>query len=167
MAVARSVGRGIRGRELGSSREVIRRLWETLEPHLEEQGYELVEVRFGQEGRRFALRIFVDRANGITLDDCAEVSQLLSPLLDGSDLIEGSYALEVSSPGFDRPVRKPADFERFVGEMIRVRTAAPVAGRKNFKGRLTGYAEGSITMECQGESDVICLENIERANLDR
>ncbi|MCP4644855.1 MAG: ribosome maturation factor RimP, partial [bacterium] len=90
--------------------EVIRRAWEVIEPHLAEQDYELVEIEFGQHGANWILRLFVDREGGITIDDCTAVSQLMGPILDGSDFIGGSYMLEVSSPGIDRPVRKAADF---------------------------------------------------------
>ncbi len=147
--------------------QVIQRAWRELEPHLEEQGYELVEVEFGQHGHHWILRIFVDREGGITLDDCTAVSQLLNPLLDASDLIDGSYMLEVSSPGFERPVRKPEDFRRFAGERIKIRAHLPVQGRKRFTGVLTGIVEDMVTVDCDGEHFDICIDNIQRANLDR
>lgn len=147
--------------------EVIERAWRELEPHLNEQGYELVEVEFGQHGHVWVLRIYVDREGGITLNDCAAVTHLLNPLLDASDLIGGRYTLEVSSPGFDRPVRKPHDFERFAGERIKVRTHLPVDGRKRFAGVLKGVADGIVMVECEDASHGICIENIQRANLDR
>ncbi|MCL4692249.1 MAG: ribosome maturation factor RimP [Candidatus Hydrogenedentes bacterium] len=147
--------------------DVIQRIWHELEPHLAEQGFELVEVEFGQHGHRWILRLFVDRQGGISLDDCAAVSQLLNPLLDASDVIEGSYLLEVSSPGIARPVRKPGDFARFTGENIKVRTHLPVGGRKKFSGVLTSLAGDVVTIDCQGSTYEICIDNIQRANLDR
>jgi len=147
--------------------DVIQRVWRELESHLEEQGYELVEVEFGQHGHRWILRVFVDREGGISLDDCAAVSQLLNPLLDASDFIDGSYMLEVSSPGLARPVRKPVDFARFAGERIKVRTHLPVDGRKKFSGILKGIDVDTIAVDCDGSLYGICIDNIQRANLDR
>ena len=147
--------------------EVIQRVWRELEPHLEEQGYELVEVEFGQHGHHWILRIFVDREGGISLDDCTAVSQLLNPLLDVSDFIDGRYMLEVSSPGIARPLRKPGDFGRFAGERVKVRTQLPVGGRKKFSGILQGIAADVVTLDCDGSIYDICIENIQRANLDR
>jgi ribosome maturation factor RimP len=147
--------------------DVTQRIWHELEPHLEEQGYELVEVEFGQHGHRWFLRIYVDRDGGVTLDDCTAVSQLLNPLLDASDVIDSSYVLEVSSPGFARPVRKPRDFERFSGERIKVRTNLPVNGRKKFSGVLKGISGDVVTVECEDVTYDICIDNIQRANLDR
>lgn len=147
--------------------ETIRRAWLELEPRLREQGYELVELELGQQGGRRAFRVFIDRERGITLDDCQTVSQLLSPLLDTTDLVDGSYVLEVSSPGFDRPLRKPGDFDRFAGERVRLKTTLPVEGRKQFKGVLRGYKDGSVAIECEGRIYEIHTENLLKANLDR
>jgi len=147
--------------------ETTRRAWSELEPLLREQGYELVELEIGQQGYRRTFRVFIDREGGVTLGDCQAVSQLLNPVLDASDYIPGSYTLEVSSPGFDRPVRKPADFERFAGERIKVRTAVPVEGRKHFKGILKGYKDGLVLLESEGRTYEIHTENLLRANLDR
>ena len=148
-------------------REVIERAWEELVPHLEEQGYELVEVEFGRSSGGWALRIYIDSSEGITLDDCQAVSHLLSPILDAAGFIDQGYVLEVSSPGFDRPVRKPADFERFTGERILVRTHTPVEGRKTFRGVLTGFSDGLVLVECEGAICEVHLENVLKANLVR
>lgn len=147
--------------------ETVNRAWAELEPRLAEQGYELVELELAQSSGRRALRVFIDRPGGITLDDCQAVSQMLSPLLDSSDLVEGSYTLEVSSPGFDRPVRKPADFERFAGERIKAKSVLPVEGRKQFNGTLIGYKDGLIAIEIDGKAYEIHIENLLRANLER
>lgn len=147
--------------------EITRRAWAELEAPLAEMGYEVVEIEFLQEGRRMTLRLFVDKAGGITLDDCTAVSQLVSPLLDRSDFVSGEYFLEVSSPGIDRPVRKPADFERFVGEPIRVRAVEPVQGRRNFRGVLQGFDDGLIVVACDRQAYSVHIENLAKANLDR
>lgn len=147
--------------------ETIRRAWAELEPQLAEQGYEMVEVEFGREGSHQVFRIYIDRPGGISLDDCQAVSQLLSPILDATDLVDGSYMLEVSSPGFDRPVRKPADFERFAGERIKLKTILPVEGRRQFKGVLKGYKDGLVSIDIDGRVYEIHTENLLKANLER
>jgi ribosome maturation factor RimP len=147
--------------------ETIRKAWSELEPQLAEQGYELVEVEFGQEGSRPVFRLYIDRPGGITLDDCQAASRFLSPVLDAMDLVDDSYFLEVSSPGFDRPVRKPVDFERFTGERIKAKTILPVEGRRQFKGVLKGYKDGQVSIEIDGRVFEIHTENLLKANLER
>ena len=126
-----------------------------------------MEVEFGQQGHRRILRIYMDREGGVTLDDCAAVSQLLSPVLDASGFVEGAYVLEVSSPGIDRPIRKPQDFERHIGERIKVKAHTPVNGRRQFKGMLTGFRDGLLAIDCDGTWYEIHIENVLKANLDR
>ncbi|MBX7257155.1 MAG: ribosome maturation factor RimP [Candidatus Hydrogenedentes bacterium] len=149
------------------SLEIHERAWKTLEPELAQQGYELVEVEVAGGSGRSILRVFIDKEKGITLDDCAAVSQFLGPLLDKEELISGSYVLEVSSPGFDRPVRKPADFGRFAGERIKVKTHLPVEGRKRFAGTLRGFENGAVLVESEGILHRIQIENVHKANLVR
>jgi len=150
-----------------SADEIVRQTWQRLEHEVAEQGYELVEVEFGQHGSRWVLRIYIDKEGGVTIDDCAAVSQFLSPLLDKLDFIEGSYVLEVSSPGIDRPLRKPEDFQRFVEEKVRVLTRTPVEGRKRFSGRLASLEDGLLTIDCGGKAYRIHIENVQKARLDR
>jgi ribosome maturation factor RimP len=138
-----------------------------LEPHLVEQGFELVELEFAGQGGRGVLRLYVDRSGGVTIGDCVAVSQLLNPVLDAAEFILDSYVLEVSSPGFDRPVRKLEDFERFAGERIVLKSVLPVNGRKKFKGVLRGIIDGAVGVECDGQQYAIAIENVQRANLDR
>jgi ribosome maturation factor RimP len=148
-------------------RSIIRTAWHELEPHLRDVGYELVEVELGQQGSSPVLRLFIDKAEGVTLDDCAAASQVLSPVLDSSSFMEGRYLLEVSSPGFDRPVRKPEHFEQFAGERVKVKVHTPVQGRKRFSGILKGIHDGLVVVECDGAVYEIHLENLDKANLDR
>lgn len=147
--------------------DIVRKAWQELEPEIAEQGYELIEVQFGRHGRGSLLRLFIDKDGGVTLDDCANVSQVVSAVLDKTDFVEGSYMLEVSSPGFDRPLRKPKDFERFTGEAIKLKTHEPVEGRKQFSGTLQGFRDGLVLVDCQGTQYEIHVENIQKANLDR
>jgi ribosome maturation factor RimP len=147
--------------------DVVHRLWQDLEPELAHQGYELVEVEYLQQSGAWVLRLFIDREGGVSLDDCRKISQAVSPLLDVAGFIDGRYVLEVSSPGFDRPVRKPADFERFAGERIRVVSLAPVHGRTQFRGRLQGLCDGLVLVDCDGTVHEIHVENVKKAHLVR
>jgi ribosome maturation factor RimP len=147
--------------------QVIRRAWEELDPALQQQGYELVEVEYVQQYGMWALRLFIDKTGGVTLDDCQSVSQWVGSLLDVRNFIEGSYTLEVSSPGFDRPVRRAADFERFAGERITVLAQVPVNGRKQFKGELKGFHDGLVVVECDGALHEIHVANLKKAHLNR
>ena len=147
--------------------EVIRRAWDEIEPALQEQGYELIELEYGPHGSSRTLRLFIDKTGGVTLNDCQVVSELVGALLESGDFLDSRYLLEVSSPGFDRPVRKPADFERFAGERITVQSHAPVAGRKQFKGELKGIQDGLVTVDCDGTPYQIHIENLKKAHLNR
>jgi len=138
------------------------------DPELTEQGYELVEVEYGRQNGMLILRVYVDKASGgITLDDCTAASQLLSPVLDARDFITDEYMLEVSSPGFDRPLRKPEHFARFVGEPVKVVTHALVGGRSRFTGTLKGFEDGLVLLEVDGEAVSIHVENLKKARLNR
>jgi len=91
-------------------------------PLLDSLGIELVDIEFRKEGQGMILRLFIDKPGGIMLDDCAAVSRELSELLDVEEVITVEYNLEVSSPGLNRPLTKPADYERYAGKLVKVRT---------------------------------------------
>lgn len=146
---------------------VVKQVWAALEPDLEVCGFELVEVEYLHEDGRHVLRVYLDREGGVTLDQCAEASRLIGPLLDAADFVDSAYVLEVSSPGIERPVRKPVDFERFAGETIRVITHASVAGRKRFTGAIGGFDDGMVRLSMEDESISIHLDNIKTAKLVR
>ncbi|MCF6285448.1 MAG: ribosome maturation factor RimP [Candidatus Hydrogenedentes bacterium] len=151
-----------------SKEELIRRFWSVFESEVVEQGYELVDVELTGVGGVRILRIYIDKeTGGIVHQDCTAVSQLLNPLLDADNFISDNYILEVSSPGIDRPVRKPKDFERFAGESITVTTLSPVLGQKEFIGVLRGFGDGLIQVDCEGTVFEIHLENLRKANLNR
>lgn len=141
-------------------------------PILESLGIELVDIEFGKVGRDAVLRLFIDKEGGIMLDDCANVSRELSMILDVEDAISCNYTLEVSSPGLDRPLKKPSDFERFTGRLIKVRTYEPLQDdkgnkRKTFLGKLEGLFDGVIRMTLtEGQSASIPLERVAKANLE-
>lgn len=141
-------------------------------PILESMGLELVDIEFGKVGRDAVLRLFIDKEGGVMLDDCADVSRELSMILDVEDVITCNYTLEVSSPGLDRPLKKPSDYERFSGRLIKVRTYEPLQDdkgnkRKTFLGKLEGLFDGVIRMTLtEGQSASIPLDRVAKANLE-
>lgn len=154
--------------ELGTKAEIVSRLEELILPLLEAQGAELVELQYGRPKRgRGVLRLFVDHpGGGITLEEITRISRIVSGLLDVHDVIPGSFTLEVSSPGLTRALKKPQDYERFVGRLVRVTTRAPWEGRQVHTGYLQGLKDDGV---CLKEGDqVLCipLSEIARARLD-
>lgn len=144
----------------------MRDLSQMFEPVVESMGYELVGVEFNAGGGHGTLRVYIDREQGVSLDDCAEISHQLSGILDVEDPIKQAYDLEISSPGIDRPLFKLADFERFKGELAKIKLAVGLDGRKNFKGRLQGVTETrQVKIEVDGEEFSLPHADIARANL--
>jgi ribosome maturation factor RimP len=140
-------------------------LWQLLEPVVSGMGYELLEIEYNPSSRHGLLRLYIDQEDGIQLDDCTDVSNQVSALLDVDDPIPGHYSLEVSSPGMDRPLRSIKDFERFTGEIAKLKTAMAINGRRNFKGRLCGIEGDEINIECDGQQFYLPLASIEKARL--
>jgi ribosome maturation factor RimP len=158
-------------RRLTRMRDALMRL---LEPPIEALDYELVDIEYAREGRGGVVRVFIDRRveelgggppASITVDDCARVSHAVSELLESEDPIKGHYTLEVSSPGFDRILRKRAHFERFVGERIFAELKLPINGRRRFAGVLKSIAGDSIVMDVDGQAHELPLERIQKARL--
>jgi len=144
-------------------------------PILDDLGYELVDIQLQQDGRQMALRLFIDKPGGITLDNCVAVSREVSAILEIEDPIKSAYRLEVSSPGLDRPLKKPADFERFSGQKIKLRTLHLLDpdqrgnSRKTFVGVLLGLEGDQVRLEQSdkpGGLALIPLDEIEKANLE-
>jgi ribosome maturation factor RimP len=141
-----------------------------LEPIIVRDGFELVEVEWGREGPAWVLRVYVDRAGGVTIDHCQELSRTIEPVLDVEDFIEPAYNLEVSSPGLDRPLRKPIDFERFAGQRAHLKTYAPLdtptGPRKNWAGTLRGFRDGAVEIEVDGTIHQVPHDRIAKARLE-
>ncbi len=135
------------------------------------QGLELVDVELLGGGKARRLRLFIDKPDGVTHEDCAFVSRELGTILDVEDAIPGgAYTLEVSSPGLDRKLVKPADFERFAGSRVRLSTREPVEGSRHWEGRLQGLHDGRVALgvgskKAPAHTVEIELGNLERANL--
>jgi ribosome maturation factor RimP len=133
----------------------------------ESEGMELVEVEVkGNDGNRL-VRISIDKPEGVTHADCELVSQQVGTILDVEDVVPGGhYTLEVSSPGVERKLIKPRDFERFQGKLAKVWLREPVEGRRFWEGRLAGFADGMVTLEIQPERMIaFAFAQIEKANL--
>jgi len=144
-------------------------------------GLEVVDVEFRGGGKSRMLRITIDKPAGVTHEDCANLSREVSTILDVEDAVPGSYVLEVSSPGLDRKLSRPADFERFAGSRVKLTTREPVNGNRHFQGRLDSFRDGRIMLQLvpeqpkakgkkqqpAGEAPVveIDLANVEKANL--
>ncbi len=151
-----------------SADEIVRTAWAMFEPELLAQGYELVEVEYGRQDGSQVLRIYIDKeGSGISLDDCTKVTHLLNPLLDANDFVGCGYLLEVSSPGIDRPLRKPEHFLRYAGEAVKVVTQTAVGGRSRFSGVLKGFDDGMVLLDVDGETVSVYLENVKKARLNR
>lgn len=136
-----------------------------LEPTVESLGYELTDLELRVGGRNGLVRVFIDRPEGVGLDDCETVSRQVSALLDVEDPVPGHYVLEVSSPGLDRKLTKPAHFRRFVGEEVRVQMRFPVGGRRRFRGRLLAADEETIEVEVDGTAHRLPMATIDSARL--
>ena len=134
-------------------------------PVAESYGLELVQVQYRREDHGWVLRILVDRPGGVSVDECGALPREISDLLDVEDFIDNSYNLEVSSPGLDRPLTKPEDFERFTGREITLKTASPIEERRNFKGILEGIQDEVIKIESDGKKYEINWSLVKKANL--
>ena len=165
--------------ELGSVRQIVERVAAS-------SGLEVVDVEMRGGGKSRMLRIVIDKVatntgqtpGGVTHEDCANLSREVSTILDVEDVISGgSYVLEVSSPGLDRKLSRPADYERFRGRRLKLTTRAPVNGRRHFVGSLESFQDGRITLKLDSQANEsrvadgalenveIELPNIEKANL--
>lgn len=139
-----------------------------LEPVVEQLGYELADIELnlgGDNGNGGVLRLFIDQAAGIAVEDCEAVSRQVSALLDVEDPIPGEYSLEVSSPGLNRRLVKPEHFERFAGSRVKVRLLRLVDGRRRFNAELMGVEEANVILREGQQSFEVPLSEIETARL--
>ena len=141
-------------------------------------GLELVEVELHGGGKSRMLRIFIDKPGGVTHEDCSSFSREVGTIFDVEDAVPGgSYLLEVSSPGLDRKLLKPDDYERFTGSLVKLMTREPINGNRHFEGRLKEFRDGRLVVELTGKrkkknegaepgsSIEVDLANVEKANL--
>jgi ribosome maturation factor RimP len=149
------------------STDAAARVERIIAPTLDDMGYELVRVQLSGGRQHSRLQVMAERADqqGMTLDDCAEISRAVSALLDVEDPIAGSYDLEVSSPGIDRPLTRPRDFERFAGQEAKIEMRDTIDGRRRFRGRLKGVDGECALLEMEGETVRLPVGGVERAKL--
>ncbi|MDI7247339.1 MAG: ribosome maturation factor RimP [Bacillota bacterium] len=135
-----------------------------VQPMMDEKGIELVDVEYVREGGQWYLRVYIDRPEGVSMDDCEWVNNELGRKLDDLDPIPQSYVLEVSSSG-EKPLRRESDYERFRGRMVLVNTYSPIDGKKSFQGRLLGMVDGRVRLDLDGRIVEVPREKISRARL--
>ena len=132
-----------------------------LQPIVDANGFELVDVEYVKEGSTWYLRAYIDKPGGITVDDCELVSRAANDILDEQDFVEDSYVFEVSSPGLGRPLKKDKDFARSIGEEIEIHTFRAITRQKEFIGLLQEFVNDSITIELESGETM----NFARADL--
>lgn len=147
-------------------KEKVRKL---AEPVVEAEGMELIHVECIRMHTRWIIRLYLDKESGVTLDDCTLVSNQLGDIFDINDLLEGSYTLEVSSPGFDRPISRDQDFIKYKGSKVDIKTGVKIEGSKNFHGHLVDLIEEKgrkmIIVEVSGKQYRISKDEIVKMNL--
>ena len=141
------------------------RLTTLLEPVVIALGLELEEIQFRCETSGWVLRLIIDKEEGVSLDDCTEVSREAGRLLEVEDLIEHSYRLEVSSPGLERPLRQEKDFLRFMGHKAKIKTKGPVSGRRVFTGTIEQLHHKVLTLQTDSGKVTLPLDMIAKARL--
>ena len=155
--------------------QIVDKVEALVEPILVDLGLELVDIEYQREERGWILRFLLDKDGGINLDECAVASREISSILDVEEVIATAYILEVSSPGIERPLKKAKDFERFAGQLAKIKTVVAIDpenkghNRKTFVGTLEGFEEGQVLLTPKEKSAVqirIDLAQIDRANLE-
>lgn len=166
MAAAMRLGRDA-GKGFMERTDAVSRVERIIAPTLDGMGYDLVRVQLSGGRQHSRLQIMAERADqqGMTVDDCADISRAVSALLDVEDPIAGSYDLEVSSPGIDRPLTRPQDFVRFAGYPVKIELREAVDGQRRFRGLLKGVEAGAAVLETEKETVSLPIAEIEKAKL--
>jgi ribosome maturation factor RimP len=144
---------------------VVSKIEEIAERVARSEGIEIVEVELKGGGRNQLLRISIDKPDGVTHADCELISHQVGTILDVEDVVPGHYTLEVSSPGVERKLLKPEDFERFQGKKARITLHEPVDNQRNFEGTLAGFQDGNITLDTGAKTIAFRFDQVARANL--
>ena len=131
-------------------------------PIVQEEGCSLWDVEYVREAGSWYLRVFIDKEGGVSIDDCERISRRLDPILDEEDPIPDSYVFEVGSAGLERQLKRPGDFQQFMGSPVLVKTYQPKDGRKEFAGKLAGYDNGAVLLD-MGTAEPVRLEKNEVA----
>ena len=145
------------------------KIWQLAQPVATSEGLELIHVECLKMHTRWIVRLYLDKNGGVTIDDCTSISNQLGDLLDIQDLIKGTYTLEVSSPGFDRPISRDQDFIKYEGFKVNIKTEIKIEGIKNFRGILSNYIEEAghkiILIDVSGKTYRIPKSEIVKTNL--
>ncbi len=153
-----------------AARTCAEKIWQLAEPLLEAEGMELIHVECLKAKSRWIVRIYMDKEGGVTIDDCAEISNQLGDVLDVHDVPPGAYTMEVSSPGLDRPLTRDKDFLKYRGSKVRVTSSEKLEGIKNFRGRLVDFVEEDgrryLAVEMAGKIHRIPKDLVVKANLE-
>jgi len=128
-------------------------------------GYEFVGCELAQPGRQTVLRIYIDSATGVTIDDCSKVSRQISAMLDVENPVQGQYLLEVSSPGIDRPLFTMADYQKYIGRQVKIRLHSPINQRRQFSGLLKLVEGDNIYLQVEDTEVILAFSNIAKANI--
>ena len=136
-----------------------------IEPVLESEGLELVDVEYKKEGSNWFLRVYIDKEGGVNVADCQKVSHLTGDLIEVEETIKTPYSLEVSSPGLNRALKREKDFLKFKGKQIRVQSVLPIDNRKKFIGILADFKDQTVFLEFDEKSIEIPLSQITKGNL--
>jgi ribosome maturation factor RimP len=149
-----------------SERETIEKIERILTPILEEDCLELIDIEFRPSGKRWLLRVYIEKDGGVTISDCEKVNRELGRTLDVEDIIEHPYTLEVSSPGLTRPLKNVNDFNRYKGKQCRIITSKPLQERNEFSGEIIRITEDEV--EIKGKIGVFTIPicDIKKAHLD-
>jgi ribosome maturation factor RimP len=137
-----------------------------LEPAVVAQGFELWGIDFFPQGKRSVLRMYIDGPEGVGVDDCARISHQSSGILDVEDPIAGEYALEVSSPGWDRPLYTWQHYQRFIGSEVTVRLVSPLAGRRKYKGQIEQASDTLLQLRVEGVVVEIPFALVDKGNIE-
>lgn len=135
------------------------------EPIVKQFGCSLWDVEYVREGSEWFLRLYIDKEGGVDISDCEAISRAVDPILDEKDPIPDSYNFEVCSAGLERTLKRPSDFEQFLGSSVSIRLYKPLNGAKEFVGTLTGYADGDVTAEIAGTTQTFRKADIAQVRL--
>jgi ribosome maturation factor RimP len=148
-----------------NEQKVIKQIWSLAEPLCESEGLELIQVEYQRESAGRILRLYVDKPDGIKLDDCVGVSRQMNDILDVNLEGVGTYSLEVTSPGTERPLAKKDDFDKFKGKRAKIKTYLPFNGRKNFTGVLLGITGDEVSLQVDEQTITLAVADISKACL--
>lgn len=145
--------------------KIARKVYELALPAAKRQGVEIWDVEYLREAGQWFLRVYIDKEGGIGIDDCERFSRELDPILDEADPISESYVFEVSSAGAERELKRPSDFERFIGSNVEVKLYRGVDGRKDYTGTLKSYDDGAVTIDAAGMALRFEKDNVAQVRL--